>query len=47
MIKIFLKRREESDTFLTHAVDIAGAIKSPVKIDEIGAFSQHCGFHQL
>ena len=43
-----LKSREESDTYLTHVCRHNWSRKSLVKIDEIsGAFSQHCGFHQL
>jgi len=47
MIKIILKRRKECDTYLTHICRHCWSRKGPVKIDEIGAFDQHCGFHQL
>ena len=39
-----LKRREESDTYLTHVCRHCWSRKSLMKIDEIGAFSQHCAF---
>jgi hypothetical protein len=41
MIKNILKRREESDTYLTHLCGHCWSRKSLMKIDEIGAFSQH------
>ena len=41
-----LKRREENNTFLTHVCRHCWGRKSPMTIDEKGAFSQHCGFHQ-
>ena len=46
MIKNILNRREENDTYLTHLCRHCWSRKSLVKIDEIGVFSQHCGFHQ-
>jgi len=43
----YLKRREENNPYLTHVCRHPWSRKFLVKIDEIGAFSQHCGFHQL
>jgi len=45
--KNILKRREESDIYLTHVSGHCGSRQIMMKIDETGAFSQHCGFHQL
>ena len=48
MIRNILKWRDESDTYLTPICRHHWSRKSPMKIEEItGAFSQHCGFHQL
>ena len=44
MIKKLLKRREESDTFLNHVCRHDWSRKSPVNIDEIGAFSHIVAF---
>ena len=47
MIKNILKRRKEIDTYLTHVCRQRWSRKILVKINEMGAFRQHCGFHQL
>ena len=47
MVKNILKRREESNTYLTNICRHRWRKRSSKKIDEVGAFSQHCGFHQL
>ena len=48
MIRNILKWREESDTYLPRVCRHHWSRNSPMKIEEItGAFSQHCGFHQL
>jgi hypothetical protein len=46
MIKMF-KRREESDTYLTHVCRHHWSRKSPMKIDEIGTLSQQCGYTSI
>ena len=47
MIINILKWREEIDTYLTRVCKHSWSRKSPVKIEEITSFSQHCRFHQL
>ena len=47
VIKIMLKRRKESDTYLAAGRGHRRSTKIAMKIDKIGVFSQHCGFHQL
>ena len=47
MIKNILKRREESNTCLTNVCRHRRSRQITMKMDETGAFSQHCGFHQL
>jgi len=47
MIRNILKWREESNTYLTHVCRHCWKRKISMKVDRIGAFSQHCGFHQL
>ena len=47
MIKKNLNRRKESDNYLTNIYRHHWSRKNPMKIDEVGAFSQHSGFHQL
>ena len=42
-----LKWREESDTYLTHVCRHRWSRKILMKLDRIGTFNQHCGFHQL
>ena len=42
-----IKRREAFNTYLTRVCRHRWSRKRMVKIDEIRAFSQHCGFHTL
>jgi hypothetical protein len=41
------KRRKESDTYLATVRSHHWSRQIMMKIDKIGAFSQHCGFRQL
>ena len=44
--KILNEGKKATPTWLTSG-DIAGADRSQKKVDELGAFSQHCGFHHM
>jgi hypothetical protein len=44
MIKM-LKSREECDTYLTHVCRHRCSRQITMKVDVLGAFSQHCGFN--
>ena len=47
MIKNMLTRMEESDTYLGTVSRHRWNRQITMKVDGLGAFSQHCGFHQL
>ena len=47
MIKNILKWRKENNTYLTHVCRPRWSIHITMKIDEIGAFSQHYGWKLL